>query len=1026
MVKNTIGISKKKSFYVAFLTMGLALLTSCNIQQLKNSDSANNSGLDSLRNSFLNPPPAARPGVYWFWMGGQLSQEGITKDLEAMAEQGIGKVLIMQMPDQAPYPRQWSYQDYPDKVKVLSDAWFDLVNFAVGECDRLGVEMAMFTCPGWGHVGGPWVPADKGTKQMAMTSVSVSGPTLLDMKLPKPAPAKVGGGGNIIPEWNHAHKLMHKPRENFFRDEAVLALPQPGKNGVIALNKVINVTDYLAADGKLTWQVPEGNWTIMRVCLVSENGINHPAPPESFGLEVDRMDPDAVRIVFDNMIGRILREAQAKGYQSFKAFETDSYELGWQDFGLDFRKEFMERRGYDCTPWLPAWNFQHAGIVKLEPDQNNIVSMESSPVVIESKELTARFHTDMLRTITELWAERFQGTLRKLADEHGITWMTEPYFRVTLDWTTIGGTSTMPGSEFWVTRTDEHSKLGNAPEIAALYNRKVVWAEAFTAEAHHSAWRNDPWMLKRWGDAAFARGINQFYMHGFAHNPFPDQYQPGFTMGNWGTQFCRHLTWWKYSSSWHQYLARCQYMLQQGKPVYHVLRYPGVFERYPIHNRKELYRSAQLTDELLLEKLSVRDNKLVLPHGAEFSALHLTGSALRTEALMKIKSLVKAGATLIADRPPSKSASLENYPACDEQLASLISEIWGKQTQSKTPAVRELGKGRVISGMSLEEGMQEIGKNPDFTYDTVSGQPHPELLSYQRITDGETYWFVSNQGNDKANVNASFEISGLQPEWWDAVDGSVRDLPDFYFKEGRTILPLTLEPFQSGFVMFRKRAIKQEQNGKTNFAELKLLMEVSGSWEVSFDKRWGGPEKPVNFPQLTDWSKNKNRGIKYYSGTAVYRKVLDVPSALKSGSRTVYLELGTVNDLAQVKLNGEDLGIVWCAPWRVKVPDGLLKKTGNQLEITVVNNWPNRMIGDEQEQDDFETEPGNQSGRWLGSYDINKTSRGLKELPDWLINNTPRPSSGRYTFTSWFYYDKDAPLQKAGLLGPVKLYIDEN
>jgi len=166
--------------YLSFLSLILVIIAFCNTQQPQNSDI--NSELDSLKSSFMNPPPAARPGVLWDWMGGMISRDGITKDLEAMAAQGIGKVMIMQMPDQCPYPRQWSYRDYPGKVKVLSDEWYDLMNFAVGECDRLGIEIASFACPGWGHVGGPWVPKDKGTKKMAMTSVSVSGPTLLDMK----------------------------------------------------------------------------------------------------------------------------------------------------------------------------------------------------------------------------------------------------------------------------------------------------------------------------------------------------------------------------------------------------------------------------------------------------------------------------------------------------------------------------------------------------------------------------------------------------------------------------------------------------------------------------------------------------------------------------------------------------------------------------------------------------------------------------------------------------------------------------
>ena len=149
-----------------------------------------------------------------------------------------------------------------------------------------------------------------------------------------------------------------------------------------------------------------------------------------------------------------------------------------------------------------------------------------------------------------------------------------------------------------------------------------------------------------------------------------------------------------------------------------------------------------------------------------------------------------------------------------------------------------------------------------------------------------------------------------------------------------------------------------------------------------------------------------------------------MPSSLDLSSESLFLELGKVNDLAQVKLNGLDLGTIWCAPWRVKIPAGVLKRKGNELEIKVVNNWCNRMIGDELEPDDFESEPGNQEGDRLGGYDINIKSRGLKDLPDWLINNTPRPSSGRYTFTSWFYYNKDAPLQPAGLLGPVKIQME--
>ncbi|MCP4310475.1 MAG: hypothetical protein GY790_04375 [Bacteroidetes bacterium] len=979
------------------------------------------SGSINAQEQFTNPPPAARPGVLWDWMGGLISREGITKDLEAMATQGIGKVMIMQMPDQCPYPRQWSYRDYPGKVKILSDEWFDIMNYTIGECDRLGIEIGAFTCPGWGHVGGPWVPEEKGTKKMAVSRVSVSGPVLFEGELPRPAPAPVVSGGNLIPEWNHAFGLLPEAKENFFRDEAILAFPAAGRGGVVALDEVIDLTRHLDGEGKLSWEVPAGDWTIYRVCLVSENGVNHPAPPESIGLEVDRMDPEAVRIVFDNMIGRILREARAKGYQSFTSFETDSYETGWQDFGLDYIKEFERRRGYDCTRWLPAWNFQYSDIQKCDTGAKVGSEGPAIPLIIESAELTERFRRDMLRTISELWTERFQGTLRKLADENGIEWMTEPYFKIPLEWTTAGGRSTMPGAEFWVGEGGDFGQyVGNAPEIAAVNDRRIAWAEAFTAESYNSAWRNDPWILKRSGDMAFSHGINLFYMHGFVHNPFPDKYQPGLTMGYWGTQLSRHQTWWAFSRPWHQYLARCQYMLQQGDPVFQALRYPADFDPNPVTLHGQ-YRSAQLTDEVLLNKLSVHGGKLVLPHGAEFNALYLTGGALRPDALEKIRDMVEAGAVVIGNPPPMVSASLENYPECDMEIIRLVDELWGGGPVDKAPYVRSLGKGKVISGMSLEEGMREIGKLPDLTWKSLPGEPRADLRWYQRTTGDEVFWFVSNHGFDPVEVKASFELSGLQPEWWDPVDGSWRELPEFQFENGRTIIPLSFESLQSGFVVFRKKAEVQGQEQGTNFPRLESVMEVQGPWKVAFDPLWGGAEDPVSFSHLSDWSANEDMGIRYYSGTAVYRVNLDAPSGVRKASGPVFLDLGEVHNLARVKLNGRELGTVWCAPWRVSIPKGLLKKKENELEIAVVNTWVNRLIGDEQEPDDFETEPGNQTGDRLGSYDIKVKSRGLKELPHWLLNEEPRPSQGRYTFTSWFYYDKDAPLRPAGLLGPVRI-----
>ena len=417
---------------------------------------------ESLERGFLNPPPDCRPEVYWDWMGGLISKEGITKDLEAMAAQGVGGAMIMQMPDQPPDPRQWSFREYPGKVKCLSDEYFAMMNHTASEMERLGLNMSVLICPGWSHAGGPWVPPDKALKKLAFTKTSVTGPTRFDGVLPSIPVSQPFRGGNEIPPWNTDAGRIPPPRMNFYQDTAVLALPELRPDEAVSLRSIVDLTSRLDSRGQLTWDVPPGKWAIWRLALISENGMNHPAPPDGMGLECDRMDPTAVRLVFDGMVGRILKDARAKGYHSFKRFETDSYEAGYQDFGRGFQAQFQRLNRYDCTPWLPAWLDRH--------------------LTIGDKDLTERFRSDMVRTITALWIEGFYSALRRLADEHGLEWMIEPYWGANLDWRTIAARSTMAGAEFWV----HGETLGTAFETAALYNRHVVWAESFSSESYNS------------------------------------------------------------------------------------------------------------------------------------------------------------------------------------------------------------------------------------------------------------------------------------------------------------------------------------------------------------------------------------------------------------------------------------------------------------------------------------------------------------------------------------------------------------
>lgn len=952
-----------------------------------------------LKQSFINPPASSRPHVLWQWMGGMVSREGITKDLEAMASQGIGGAMIMVMSDQQPWPYVFSYRDYPGKVEVLSDEWFDMVNFAIGESGRLGLEVRIFACTGWSHAGGSWVPVEKSLKRLSFSKTIFNGPAKCDAVLVK---APEGSPHYSIPEGNKDND--RKPDlGSYNKDIVVLAVPETKQGEAVDPKQILNITAHMDKDGRLLWDIPEGKWEIWRMALVTAKSLNHPAAIETVGHECDRMDPEAVKIVFDGMVGRINREARAKGYTAFKGFENDSYEGYYQDFGHDFIEEFQRRRGYDCTRWLPAW--------------------EDHNVVIMNKDLTDRFRWDMTRTISELHAERFHGELRNIADKNGLEWLLEPYFGIPLDWQSIAGISESPGVEFWVrTHVDKDGKpqgpksdiIGTSMEASSLYGRNITWSEAFTAEPYQSAWRNDPWVLKHESDFALSKGVNQFFLHGFYHNAFSDEHQPGLTMGYFGTQFCRHLTWWPFAGAWHLYLARCNYMMQEGLPVADALVYPSKISGMPtlIEGR---YRQVCLTDDILMGTLRVIEGKLVLPHGTEFEALILKdGERLQPEMLEKIRDLVYQGATLIGNPPPAFSLSMRDYPQSDERIQKSISELWSGLSTTE-PSQKNFGKGKVICGMGIDNAMEKVMGLPElFFMVDGDGESVNDLFYCQRkLSKGDLY-FISHLGEKKISAKLNLKWNGKQPEWWDAVRGTSRILTDYTITDDRIVIPIELDSRESGFLVLQERVGKHAKK-TVNFPAAKNSQQIAGEWEVNFNPRWGGPAKTV-FKQLEDWSQNADKGIRYYSGIATYTTTFDATDV-----SSTLLNLGVVKNMAKVTLNGKSLGIVWCAPWQVTIPKGALKRKGNILQIEVANTWANRMIGDELEPDDCEfVNPGTPQDR-LGGYEVHTKGYGLKDLPDWLIDNKPRPSSGRYTFTTWKFYNAESPLQPSGLIGPVKL-----
>jgi len=267
-----------------------------------------------------------------------------------------------------------------------------------------------------------------------------------------------------------------------------------------------------------------------------------------------------------------------------------------------------------------------------------------------------------------------------------------------------------------------------------------------------------------------------------------------------------------------------------------------------------------------------------------------------------------------------------------------------------------------------------------------------------RTTDDCDIYFVSNRSDQPIKTKCKFRTTGQRPELWNPVTGEMRLLPEFIVQGNQTIIPLNFDVHEGYLVVFRKISSLPQNSDKKNFPENKQIAVLNNPWSVSFDPAWGGPVD-ITFDQLTDWSQNADPGIKYYSGTAVYKQTFDLTSPK---DQPMYLDLGHVKNVARIRLNGRDLGVVWTYPWQVDI-SRVVKAKGNQLEIEVANLWPNRLIGDEQLPDD-----GIQKGQW----------------PDWLIKGEKR-TSNRYTFATHKHYKKDSPLLESGLLGPVTIKIKD-
>lgn len=729
---------------------------------------------DSLEEGFRNPPNSAKPHTWWHWVNDNISKEGITADLEAMKRVGVGGAQIFNVDVGVP----------SGGVKFMSDRWREMLVHAVKEANRLGLDLCVHNCAGWSSSGGPWVKPEHAMHIVVTSEVHVTGPTHFAQRLPQPE-TRVGyyrdiavlafrtPSGNLRVS-NRRGKAAYIREDNIQPTEGRSAPP----NSTVPTDGVINLSNQLHPDGTLTWDVPEGNWTILRVGYTPTGKDNHPATPEGRGLEVDKLSREALDAFWrDGMMGTVLRDIGTLAGKTLNNALVDSYEVGSQNWTPRFREEFRRRRGYDLLPFLPAF----AGYV------------------VGSPEICERFLWDVRQTVAELFVENYYGHFAELCRRHGLLFSTEPYGNGTFDDLSAGGRANIPMGEFWVGgAARETCKL--ASSAAHIYGRTIVGAESFTATPEMGRWQNDPYSLKMLGDHIFCLGVNRFIFHRYAHQPW-NNVKPGMTMGPWGFHFERTNTWWEQGRAWLKYLARCQYLLQQGRFVADICLYVGEHEPISAPFRPDLrakgYDYDSLNKEILL-RATVQDGRIALPSGMTYRVLVLPDSPFMTpKVLRKVAELIRAGAVVIGAKP-RKSPSLSGYPQCDAEVRRLADEVWGN-CDGITVKEHRYGKGKVVWGKPVEQVLAEMKVSPDF-----EGSPGSKLDFIHRTAGSVDIYFVSNQRQRTEEVEVTFRVSGKIPELWHPDTGVIEPAPVYRFVGGRTVVPLRLDPAGSVFVVFRK------------------------------------------------------------------------------------------------------------------------------------------------------------------------------------------------------------------------------
>jgi hypothetical protein len=975
---------------ITYTALALLLFTACNIQQKERDMTL------SLREGFRNPPTEAKPKGYWSLVNGNFDLFQMTRELKEFKDKGMGTLDI------------WDVSGWvdPDSVEpagppFMGEQSVQAIAHAIREAGKLGLDAGLVISSSW-NAGGSWVQPEDGVMGLFDTTVTLKGNTHFKGALPFPH----------IPDTFGRIKMLLKKRADglptFYKDVAVLAY-KSGADSTIT--EALDISSYFNGE-KLDWQAPAGKWRVTRYVVTGTGQPLMRPSPNSNGLMIDHFNADAMRKHLNYFFEKLQNELGDLSKSALKYLYTDSYEANSAVWTVKLPEEFEKRRGYSLIPYLPAMQ----------------------GYVVKDKETTERFLFDLKKTLSDLIIENHYKLGKKLCNEKGLDFIAEaggpgpPIHNCPFESLSSLGACDVPRGEFWYEPSWDKQKIEQlqiikGPASAAhLYNRPRVEAEAFTGL---QLWQFGPGDIKQAADKAMCEGLNSFVYHTTPHIP-REAGIPGWVY-NFGTIINTTRAWWPLSDSFHHYLGRSSFLLQQGDFVGDVLFYYGDKAPNFVKHKSYIpqlgfgYDYDYVNSDIILNKLDVKKGRFVLPHGQSYRVLVLPDEERMNPAVLeKIMILLKKGA-IVVGRKPLKSYSLNNFKANDERVQELAAKLW-HSNESRI----EYGEGILYTSLDdIRSVLKEQNILPDVQLAIENPQNYLDYI--HRVTDKADIYFIRNVSAERRTFQLTLRSVRGAPELWNPDNGDMQLIPVYVQNDRTTTLPVTLDGYGSAFIIFNGAKNREhivnirsqegplfpaETNelpfnyvkGKICFIKngnytltaadnsqknVKLQINksavIDGPWQVRFPYGWGAPQRVV-FDKLISWTEAKDRGIKYFSGMASYHKTFELPENPLMPDERLILDLGEVSKAAKVYLNGRPLRTLWHAPYRIDITEAV--KTGkNYLVVEVANVFSNQMTGD--------------------SYRKGRDKRTHSNI-------TKGPNAWH---TPW----RDVPLVKSGLLGPVKI-----